>query len=215
MESVIDCAPDYAQATEKLFGNKLELPVNENLLHAAKHSKWSRIPKTHDYRKWQAKNFGLMGAGSYKGLVTALYGAVPTSSLYQPAVNYDRVYNHHTKKIEKKKWKMEPTIFSLDEDCGLFTWPPFKRNKIWSCRFSALNDAKCEIPPEVMVKLLRLQKLNLFTVFNIIEPIFPNSNSSKSLIGSIWELSYYSTYGEQTRTFNHGAMYHYFLTAWQ
>ena len=186
---------ELVERTAAVFDGELELPISkeqEKAIGNIYDFEW-RAQKIYGYRLWQARALGFKNF-TVPNLVKTLYGDQSlefkldfNAEAGKERFSLEYVFNHHqNKEINEVRWHTGIETYTRYKRKGLLYWPPFKKNLMWSCRLCPLNSLSKEIPPEVMLKILRVQKLKLFNAFQAIEPIKPKGPTI--YLGVIWEM---------------------------
>jgi hypothetical protein len=191
------------ETTDAIMEGDLRLPISRQT--EEKIEKWvtCKAIRIYEYRRWQLKTVGFHNC-SVTSMIETMYGMKHTKQwTSEDNHKYEWTYNHHNGRNEKHKWVHAPKYYVCEGVTGFWHWPPFAQKTLWKCRVVNLNEVSCEIPPAIILKILRLQTLNVFNAFHVIEP--KKSSKLPVLLGTLWELPS----SEKT-----GYVTHFFLSEW-
>lgn len=180
--------------------------------------RWKKNPAhkagvSYDYRCWQAEKIGFTKI-SIKNLIKLLMGDVFIEEEKEKdnVHRYEWVYNHLTDRDESERWVYSSSCYNHYQRKGLFKWPPFTKSLDWSYRFCNLRGLKSEIPPAVILKILRVQSLNVFNAFHAVEGMKPERKPI--FLATIWELPPHWEKTSKLKFFEIGDVTHFFLSEW-
>jgi hypothetical protein len=176
------------KGTEALMDNELRLPKSndfENTIRSYAELKIARATQIYDYRRWQLHTMGFHDFTANR-MVELMYGEKHTRQwTAHQKHNYEWVYNHHTGRNEKYRWFFTPEYYCCEKASNFWHWPPWAMQVAWKCKSTSLNRVCREIPAAVILKILRIQDLNVFNVFHVIESMRVQKSV---LLGTLWQL---------------------------
>jgi hypothetical protein len=188
----------------------------------------NKAPNIFAMRRWQARTIGFREVKP-ESVVELMMGHTPNKSNHSSGNQqfYEWVYNHHTKEHlvgTKCNWGAVPYQWWRVHRKGLFEWFPLSQEEEWRVQIGKINYLKDELPHSIVLKILRVKRLNLFNCFDIIAPMRYWKGSAKVertiyqlvppvLIGTIWEMPP-GEFGSSNRWGKTGKMCHFFLGEW-
>lgn len=182
------------QKSDSIFRSKLRLPRANNyeIMISNQEYQEDKIRCIYEYRNWQIRELGF-DAVQINEFLRLIYGEYPNSlNRNGQRVKYEWVYNHLTGRNEKNRWNHVIETYHGYKQYGFFHWPPYHQELKWSTRLVTISCAR--MSSETMLKILRLQTLNVFNSFLVLERTVPKRRSL--LFGQVWEFPIYKTVKE-------------------